>query len=223
VVVPGGPGRLAQHVADLERLRAELGVDEWVLFGSSLGGAVALEYALAHPTSTAGLVLVGTPVSWRFYEDPGSIYSPTHPDAWREEEARRALDGSDGAGRAWLETVLGPAARTRALREFAARARVSAAGLSALRAELLADPPWDLEPRLPEISCPVLVVAGRRDAEVPLREAETLAARLPHARLAVFDASARPAEEEPERFRAEVSAFLEAVETRRGQQEAPGA
>ena len=49
-----------QHlVADIERLRATLGVDRWLLFGGSWGCAVALAYAIAHPDAVAGMILRG--------------------------------------------------------------------------------------------------------------------------------------------------------------------
>lgn len=44
-------------IADLEQLRAALGVDTWTLFAISYGTFVAQQYAAAHPRRTAALVL----------------------------------------------------------------------------------------------------------------------------------------------------------------------
>ena len=44
-------------VADLEKLRAHLGIERWVLFGGSWGATLALAYAQAYPQRCAGLVL----------------------------------------------------------------------------------------------------------------------------------------------------------------------
>ena len=49
----------AHLVADLDRLRAHLNVDRWVLFGGSWGSTLALAYAEAHPQRVLGLVLRG--------------------------------------------------------------------------------------------------------------------------------------------------------------------
>jgi len=49
----------ADLVADLERIRAFLGVEAWVLFGGSWGSTLALAYAQAHPDRALGLVLWG--------------------------------------------------------------------------------------------------------------------------------------------------------------------
>jgi len=46
-------------VADLERLRAHLATERWLVFGGSWGSTLALAYALAHPERVLGLVLRG--------------------------------------------------------------------------------------------------------------------------------------------------------------------
>lgn len=46
-------------VADLERLRADRGIDNWLVFGGSWGSALALAYAQAHPERVTELVLRG--------------------------------------------------------------------------------------------------------------------------------------------------------------------
>lgn len=71
-------------VADIERLRAMLGVNKWLVFGGSWGSTLALAYAQRHPQCVSELVLRGIftlrkeEVSW-FYQDGASrIY----PDLW---------------------------------------------------------------------------------------------------------------------------------------------
>ena len=46
-------------VADIERIRAALGVDRWIVFGGSWGATLALLYAQAHPGPVRHLVLRG--------------------------------------------------------------------------------------------------------------------------------------------------------------------
>jgi pimeloyl-ACP methyl ester carboxylesterase len=48
----------SHHVADLEAVVKELGIDRMVLVGFSLGGRVAMLYAGLHPEHLAGLVIV---------------------------------------------------------------------------------------------------------------------------------------------------------------------
>jgi proline iminopeptidase len=47
----------AHLVADMERLRVALGIERWVLCGSSWGTTLALAYALAHPDRVLGMIL----------------------------------------------------------------------------------------------------------------------------------------------------------------------
>lgn len=49
----------AHLVADIERIRAALAIERWIVFGGSWGSLLALEYACAHPDRVAGLVLRG--------------------------------------------------------------------------------------------------------------------------------------------------------------------
>ena len=73
-------------VADLERLRAHLGVDRWLVFGGSWGSTLALAYAEAHPEAVTELVLRGIflmrrkELQW-FYQEGASFL---FPDAWEE-------------------------------------------------------------------------------------------------------------------------------------------
>lgn len=46
-------------VSDLEKLRIDRGVDEWLLFGGSWGSTLALAYGEAHPERCSGFVLRG--------------------------------------------------------------------------------------------------------------------------------------------------------------------
>lgn len=46
-------------VADMERLRALMGVEQWQVFGGSWGSALALAYAQTHPDRVSELVLRG--------------------------------------------------------------------------------------------------------------------------------------------------------------------
>jgi proline iminopeptidase len=49
----------AHLVGDIERLRALLGVQRWILFGGSWGSTLALAYAQAHPQAVLRLILRG--------------------------------------------------------------------------------------------------------------------------------------------------------------------
>jgi proline iminopeptidase len=48
-----------QLIADIERIRTLLGVDQWLVFGGSWGSTLALAYGQAHPERCSGFVLRG--------------------------------------------------------------------------------------------------------------------------------------------------------------------
>lgn len=50
-------------VADFEKVREQIGVDKWMVFGGSWGSTLALAYAQTHPDRTAALVLRGVYLS----------------------------------------------------------------------------------------------------------------------------------------------------------------
>jgi proline iminopeptidase len=68
-------------VADIERLRAHLAIDRWLVFGGSWGSTLALAYAETHPKAVSELVLRGifllrqVEISW-FYQFGASMLFP---------------------------------------------------------------------------------------------------------------------------------------------------
>ena len=46
-------------IADIEQLRAQFGIDQWLVFGGSWGSTLALAYGQAHPAACLGFVLRG--------------------------------------------------------------------------------------------------------------------------------------------------------------------
>ena len=70
-------------VADIERLRTLMGVEQWLVFGGSWGSTLALAYAQKHPERVSELVLRGIfmlsqfELSW-FYQGGASAIFPDH-------------------------------------------------------------------------------------------------------------------------------------------------
>lgn len=84
---PGGTqeNTTAHLVADIEKLRCELGVERWLLFGGSWGAALSLAYAIAHPDRVAGMVLRGVFLgSDAEVEGYLSVLRHRLPQAWAE-------------------------------------------------------------------------------------------------------------------------------------------
>ncbi len=73
-------------VADIEKLRTELGIARWQVFGGSWGSTLALAYAETHPEAVTELVLRGifllrkSEIDWFYQRGAGAIF----PDAWED-------------------------------------------------------------------------------------------------------------------------------------------
>lgn len=73
-------------VADIERIRAHLGIERWLVFGGSWGSTLGLVYAETHPERVLGLVLRGIflcrprDIHW-FYQEGASFL---FPDYWED-------------------------------------------------------------------------------------------------------------------------------------------
>ena len=73
-------------VGDIEKLRLQLGIESWVVFGGSWGSSLALAYSETHPERCRGLILRGIfmvrqkEIRWFYQEGASNIF----PDAWEE-------------------------------------------------------------------------------------------------------------------------------------------
>jgi proline iminopeptidase len=73
-------------VADIEKLRVELGIERWLVFGGSWGSTLALAYAETHPERVTELVLRGiflirkSEIDWFYQGGASAIYA----DAWEK-------------------------------------------------------------------------------------------------------------------------------------------
>jgi proline iminopeptidase len=73
-------------VADIEGLRAELGIERWLVFGGSWGSTLSLAYAQTHPAAVSELVLRGIfllrrqELHWFYQRGAGELF----PERWHQ-------------------------------------------------------------------------------------------------------------------------------------------
>lgn len=73
-------------VADIERIREELGIERWVVFGGSWGSTLALAYAQSHPERVLGLIVRGIflgrdeDLDWLYRHGANRVF----PEYWEE-------------------------------------------------------------------------------------------------------------------------------------------
>jgi len=72
-------------IADMERIRCQLTIQQWLVFGGSWGGALALLYAQQHPQYVAGLIIRAVflarqdDLNWYIQDGAKRIF----PEAWQ--------------------------------------------------------------------------------------------------------------------------------------------
>lgn len=205
---------ISVFVAELANLRDRLGLERAFVLGTSWGGMLAIEYALARPSGLAGLVLNSTLASVETW----AAEVASLRDAL-SKELREALGSNDPDG---------PAYRA-AEREFNARHVCRAIDAPELKRMQQARSDevyralwgpnewtptgklagWDVRDRLREITVPILLTAGRHDLCTP-RVFDELRRGLPHARTFRFENSSHmPQLEEADAFVAQVEEFLD--------------
>jgi len=156
---------LVFHYVDLLDV---LGLDRVAILGTSLGGWIAAELAVAHPERVERLVLVGAAGIKVDGVERFDVF--LHPI----EETLRHLFHDPSRAAQLLPTELGTDVIVRGYREATTLARLS----------------WNpylynpkLERRLRRITAPTLIVWGENDTFLPLAYGEAYARLIPHATL----------------------------------------
>lgn len=206
---PAGP---ASSSDDIYGLLSFLNIDKTYLVGCSMGGGMALDFALAHPEMVDGLVLVGPGISGM--PDDGS----EDPAIWQEIQAAAKAGDYDKANelevRIWVDGV--GRAPDQVDATFRTRASAMNRALYDHEAEMNAvewkstDAP--AYPRLEEVTAPTLVIVGDRDVPSVQHAVDALAARIPGARKVVMHNTAHlPSMELPTEFNQILGDFLDGL------------
>jgi pimeloyl-ACP methyl ester carboxylesterase len=194
----------------VEEVRAKLGIERLAIGGNSMGGLVAIRYALAHPERVTALVLVdsagaqlaggGTrPLGFRIAALPGVRALAEHITP--RSLIARSLDQSTSVKSAaspekvdrYWELLRHPGNREATVARFATPREPFGA---------------DMLKALGEV--PVLILWGREDRLFPPAAAEWFKAALPHADLVILDGVGHiPQEEAPDASAEAARAFLQ--------------
>ena len=193
---------LTQFADDVVAFMDAMGLSSAVLLGSSSGGYVAQQVAVANPSRVAGLVLVGSPRTLQgrpsFADEVEQLSDPVDaawvrqsltwfprfhrvPESYIED---RVQDGARMPARVWRETFSGLCNAT---------------------------PPTDTG----TISCPTLVIWGDRDELLTREQEEVLAGAIPRSRLVVYEKTGHLVLwEQPERLARDVTSFVDILAQR---------
>ncbi len=192
-------------VADLLALVDQLRLKPAHIVGCSIGGGIAIDFALEHGGRMSKLVLVGPGVGGVHF---GAKYPGLFADMEAAEKAgdHRAIQEADA--RLWLDGPKRPMGHVKdPIRKlfFEMNSNFDSDFENAPIDSI--DPP--AAERLHEITAPTLIVVGDEDAPPIFDAVELLMEKVPHARKAVIhDAAHLPNLEHPDEFNRIVLEFL---------------
>lgn len=198
------------HVDDLEAVLKSFDIHAAVFVGCSMGGGLAIDFALRHPGRVIGLVLIGTSVT-------GAPWSATDVETQLEAAEEDAYERGDLEMINRVQTHLwldGP--RTQGGRVTGAAREL----FMDMNAIVLAKPELTLEDkrreawtRIGEVGTPTLLMVGDEDFSAIIDRHEHLSEEMPNAFAVVLEGVAHiPSIERPELVNSLLLEFLDAIE-----------
>jgi 3-oxoadipate enol-lactonase len=196
---PPGPYSIRDHANDLANLLDQLQVKQAILVGVSVGGMIALDYALNHPRRVEALVLCDTAAKLGAAE------------YWHERIDSLANHGFDQVAAGIVSRWLSPAFIKQNPADyqgyFNMLTRTPIAGYIAT-CEAIRDA--DLRDSVGKIQAKSLVLCGAEDAATPPNLVRELAKTLPQARFELIDQAGHvPSIEQPAAMAAKIKRFLQ--------------
>ncbi len=200
---PPGPYSVELFADDLADLLDVVGWSSTVVAGASMGGCVALAFAVRYPSRSKGLGLIDT-TAW---------YGPQAPAQW-EERARKALtDGFSSLADFQITRWFSDGFRARHP-EIAQRyvASFSSNDVEAYAAACRMLGACDLREGARTIRVPTAIVVGEEDYATPIAMSEALHDAIPGSSLTILKGARHLTPiEAPDRVAAEVGRLLRAV------------
>jgi len=194
-----GPGR-SSIVAYRDFLRAFLdavGLERATVVGHSMGGAIALDFALHYPDRLAGLILVGSGARLRVAP---AILTGILSDSEVETAFEATVD-------LVCDYAYGPGA-TEQLKRLG-RQRLLQTPPQVLHGDYAACDAFDVMERLGEVRSPTLVIGGTADVLTPPKYSVYLRDHIPGAELVLVDAAGHMVMlEKPEAVSRAISKFI---------------
>ena len=170
-----------------------LGLKKFVIGGHSLGGAIALDFALTRPDLLDGMILVGSGGRLRVKPEILEILARGKHPVGNLEYSYALNTRKDVLDKAAMEMMDVP--------------------VRVYLADFMACDRFDVLDRLGGIEVPTLVICGKDDRMTPVKYSEYLSGHIPNARLALItDGGHMVMIEQPLAVNEHVAAFLDALQ-----------
>jgi pimeloyl-ACP methyl ester carboxylesterase len=173
--IPPGPYPIAVMAADAAAVLDAAGVDSAHVYGVSMGGMIAQEFALAYPKRVRSLILGCTAAG-----GPNAVRA--EPEVTQLLMARGQMTPEEAA-QAAIPFIYDPSTPRERIDEDLAVRREWFPRPDAYMNQLQGILAWEAYSRLDQIKAPTLVIHGETDRLVPPGNGELIAARIPNAKL----------------------------------------
>jgi 3-oxoadipate enol-lactonase len=192
---------------DTAALMDQAGFSAAHVIGVSMGGTIAQELVLRHPAKVRSLILgCTTPGGSKAIRIGGNAFTAAYSTQAMSAEARGRALAEAAFTKGYIEQhpeiipAMIKARRQRPLDPVALERRMKA---------VLSHDAYD---RLPQITCPTLVITGKNDALVAWQNSQLLAEHIPHARLVLLEPAGHCFWlEQPQQSRDAIVQFLDSV------------
>jgi 3-oxoadipate enol-lactonase len=178
-----GPITIREMADDAAGLLEALSIEQAHVVGISMGGMIAQELALAHPERVRTLTLGCTYCG-------GESSTLTSPEVMQRIAESLMSGDRQRALRAGFEVNISKAAQEAKPELYDQQLSIAerrAVAVPVIMAQIQACSAHDTSARLPQIAMPTLVIHGTEDLMLPVQNADVIAARIPGARLEIFD------------------------------------
>jgi pimeloyl-ACP methyl ester carboxylesterase len=176
--VPPGPYSIATMASDAAAVLDAAGVARAHIFGVSMGGMIAQEFALQYPARTHSLILGCTA--------PGGLLAVRAESRVADILVARGMT-LEQAREAILPYIYDAATPREKIDEDTSVRQRWLPSLEGYMAQLLGILAWESYSRIAQITAPTLVIHGKSDALVPPGNGELIAARIPGAKLVLLE------------------------------------
>lgn len=198
------------HLDDLDAVLRQLDIHAAVLVGCSLGGGLAIDFALRYPGRVLGLVLIGTSVT-------GSPWTATEAEQQIEAAEEDAFERGDWdmlnrvQAHEWLD---GPRAQSGrvggVVRELFLDMNRVALNKPGLSQEERPPEAWS---RVGNVGAPTMLLVGDEDFTALIERHDYLSEEMPNAFAAVLEGTAHiPSIERPDLVNSLLLEFLDAID-----------
>jgi pimeloyl-ACP methyl ester carboxylesterase len=204
--VPAGPYSIALMASDAAAVLDAAGLQRAHIFGVSMGGMIAQEFALQYPERVAALILgctaAGGPHAVQADSGvlmalfpraltPDEYAQITNPFIYDASTPRERIEEDMALRREWYPTEVGYLAQLQAIMS------------------------WEAYTRLPQIAAPALVMHGETDRLIPAANSALIAERIPGAKLVVIPKASHVfATDQPQAANQAIMEFLQTQDPR---------